>query len=327
VFVGRSKASGERVAVAVIGKERDGADVEHNMRRIEREVDITQRLQVQPETVRLLGTFEDAKNVYLVTEMCEGGTLEQFMKNHKKMAEHDAALVVMEVLHVLAECNRQKVCYADVKPANILLKRRYPDLQPSRLSNCQDAPPEVRVIDFGCSQFVLDGTKLEKRTGTPLFLPPEMFMRHWGPEADLWSLGMVTYLLLSGLMPFWGGSSSGIPPFMVMQEILGGDIKFDGAHWAGISGDAIDFVDKLLDRDFNTRMTAEQALQHPWLVKAEGREDQEECSLDWGLDGNEYAEYNMMGRNREGDAHAHHLGSSGAPSCDLSTSSQGEAVH
>lgn len=194
------------------------------------------------------------------------------LQNHNKMAEHDAALVVMEVLHVLAECNRQKVCYADVKPANILLKRRYPDLQPSRLSNCQvsvhrrmcmlctstscsialadcqtppahsvhagsqDAPPEVRVIDFGCSQFVLDGTKLEKRTGewscptlrrtcrqlqhqgrqhsrvqscrhspacrlcagTPLFLPPEMFMRHWGPEADLWSLGMVTYVLLSG---------------------------------------------------------------------------------------------------------------------------------
>lgn len=138
-------------------------------------------------------------------------------------------------------------------------------------------------------------------------------------------------------MPFWGGSSSGIPPFMVMQEILGGDIKFDGAHWAGISEDAIDFVDKLLDRDFNTRMTAEQvgagvqlvflfpqhtrmfeytslqlatdssglqcpsssavgdlacdlqALQHPWLVKAEGREDLEECSLAWGLDGEEYA--------------------------------------
>jgi serine/threonine protein kinase len=63
------------------------------------------------------------------------------LQNHNKMAEHDAALVVMEVLHVLAECNRQKVCYADVKPANILLKRRYPDLQPSRLSNCQVSVP------------------------------------------------------------------------------------------------------------------------------------------------------------------------------------------
>ncbi len=145
-------------------------------------------------------------------------------------------------------------------------------------------------------------------------------MRHWGPEADLWSLGMVAYLLLSGVlnrrrpsaisrrraahvpcvvhspieqesngpsltycqrhahvllcippeaslkpravcagrMPFWGGAASGIPPFMVMQEILGADIKFDGDAWAGISEDAVDFVDKLLDRDFNTRMTAEQ---------------------------------------------------------------------
>lgn len=59
-------------------------------------------------------------------------------------------------------------------------------------------------------------------------------------------------------MPFWGGAASGIPPFMVMQEILGADIKFDGDAWAGISEDAVDFVDKLLDRDFNTRMTAEQ---------------------------------------------------------------------
>lgn len=63
---------------------------------------------------------------------------------------------------------------------------------------------------------------------------------------------------LAGQMPFWGGAIGGVPPFMVMQEILGGDIKFDGDAWAGISEDAIDFVDKLLDRDFNTRMTAEQ---------------------------------------------------------------------
>jgi serine/threonine protein kinase len=63
--------------------------------------------------------------------------VEPFVQNHSRMAEHDAALVVMDVLHVLAECNRQKVCYADIKPANILLKRRYPDVQLSRLSNCQ----------------------------------------------------------------------------------------------------------------------------------------------------------------------------------------------
>lgn len=59
-------------------------------------------------------------------------------------------------------------------------------------------------------------------------------------------------------MPFWGGAIGGVPPFMVMQEILGGDIKFDGPHWQSLSSNAIDFVDRLLDRDFNSRMTAEQ---------------------------------------------------------------------
>ena len=67
----------------------------------------------------------------------------------------------------------------------------------------------------------------------------------------------------AGEMPFWGGAIGGVPPFMVMQEILGGDIKFDGTAWEGMSGDAIDFVDRLLDRDFNNRMTAEQVRAGP----------------------------------------------------------------
>lgn len=310
VFVGRDRQTGQRVAVQVISKQREGTSVEHNASRIEREVNITKRLQVRPEAIRLYGVFEDAKNVYFITEMCDGGTLEGYMQNHGKMPEADAAMLVMDVLHVLAECNTQRICYADVKPANILLKDRYPDVKSSR-SDCQEAPPTVRIIDFGCSQFVEDGSKLAKRTGTPLFLPPEMFMRHWGPEADLWSLGMVTYLLLSGKMPFWGGAMGGIPPFMVMQEILGGDIRFDGPEWAGVSEDAIDFVDRLLDRDFNSRMTAEQALQHAWMVSAmSSGDDLQECSLDW----DESGDYNVMqARTLSGK----HYGHSGQQMCTV----------
>ena len=73
-------------------------------------------------------------------------------------------------------------------------------------------------------------------------------------------------LPLVGVLPFWGGTSENVSPLMVMQEILGGDIRFDGAPWEGISSEAIDFVNRLLDRDYNTRLTAEQALQHPWIA-------------------------------------------------------------
>lgn len=63
-----------------------------------------------------------------------------------------------------------QVCYADIKPANLLLKGRYPDINAERSPTCPDAPPDIRVIDFGCSQLVEEGTKLEKRTGVPLFV-------------------------------------------------------------------------------------------------------------------------------------------------------------
>ena len=72
-------------------------------------------------------------------------------------------------------------------------------------------------------------------------------------------------LLLAGRMPFWGGAMGGVPPLMVMQEILSGDISFEGEQWDGISEDAIDFVTRLLDRDFNSRMTAEQVFSRSYL--------------------------------------------------------------
>ena len=70
----------------------------------------------------------------------------------------------------------------------------------------------------------------------------------------------------AGVLPFWGGTSDNVSPLMVMQEILGGDIRFDGPRWERISAEAADFVNRLLDRDYNTRLTAEQALQHPWIA-------------------------------------------------------------
>lgn len=302
------RSSNTRVAVSVLAKERAGVTVEHNLQMIQQEIDITRSMQGVPGVIRMHGVYEDDKNVYIVTELCQGGDLEQYLRVHGAMAEGDAVVVLHDILHVLAECNRQKVCYADVKPANFLLKSRLPAAAPSG-GACTPMPPDIRVIDFGCAQHVVDGAKLAKRTGTPLFLPPEMFMRHWGPEADLWSAGMVAYQLLSGKLPFWGGSSEHVSPLMVMQEILGGDISFAGEEWAGVSAEAVDFVSRLLDRDYTSRMTAEQALQHPWVagMLCSGHA---ECSLDW----EEEPEYNMM-RTPQSPGRGRAIGKDGVQYC------------
>ncbi|KAK9842514.1 hypothetical protein WJX81_003789 [Elliptochloris bilobata] len=257
------RASGDdEYAVKVIPKKRDGVDSSRIQMRIREEVDTLQRLQTRPETIRLRGVYEDADNVYIVTEMCMGGDLEQLLEARGTLSEADAARVAHDVLQVLQECHSQGILYADIKPSNFLLKE--PAGSQPQL--------EIRVVDFGCSQRIQASAKLHKRTGTPLYMAPELFMRYYGVESDMWALGMLLYQLLSGTLPFWeeGESQS---PFTVMTAILAGEVTFDGPAWQAISPHGKDLVRRLLDRDYNSRLSATDALAHPWIAEQCGEDD------------------------------------------------------
>ena len=183
-------------------------------------------------------------------------------------------MVLNSIASVLSECHRQHICYADVKPANFLLKHVYPDPRVLVDCGCMQRNIELKIADFGCSQHVNKGVKLKKTTGTPLYMAPELFMRHWGIESDMWALGMLLYQLLAGKMPFWSGNQAR-DPLSVMSAILSGDISFEGEEWKGISAEAVDLCRAMLDRDYNTRITAAQTLAHPWLQ--EHCQSEEEC--------------------------------------------------
>lgn len=191
------------------------------------------------------------------------------------LTEQEAARVTHNIVSVLAECHRQHICYADVKPANFLLKHQYPDPRVLVDPSCIQRNIELKVADFGCSQHVNRGVKLKKTAGTPLYMAPELFMRHWGIESDMWALGMLLYQMLAGQMPFWSTGEQMRDPLAVMSAILSGDVDFTGDAWVGISSEAVDLCKSLLDRDYNTRITAAQTLAHPWLQEHCGSE--EEC--------------------------------------------------
>ena len=186
------------------------------------------------------------------------------MQGQGALTEQEAARVTHSIASVLSECHRQHICYADVKPANFLLKYVYPDPRVLVDCSCVQRNIELRIADFGCSQHVNTGIKLAKTAGTPLYMAPELFMRHWGIESDIWALGMLLYQLLAGKMPFWEGKQAR-DPLSVMSAILSGEISFDGEAWAAISPEAIDLCRSMLDRDYNTRITAAQTLAHSWL--------------------------------------------------------------
>lgn len=127
----------------------------------------------------------------------------------------------------------------------------------------------LKAIDFGCSQVVLpDRGGLTKRTGTPVFMAPEVFAKFYAMPADMWSLGMLTYLLLTGRFPFWPTLTECRASKVeeVMQKVCDAPILYEGSVWEECTPQCRLFVSQLLERDVHKRLTAEQALEHEWFA-------------------------------------------------------------
>lgn len=124
----------------------------------------------------------------------------------------------------------------------------------------KDENTGLKVIDFGLSDFVKPDERLNDVVGSAYYVAPEVLYRSYSFEADMWSIGVIAYILLCGGRPFWARTESGI-----FRSVLRADPNFDDSPWPTISAEAKDFVKRLLNKDHRKRMTAAQALTHPWL--------------------------------------------------------------
>ncbi|KAL6123026.1 hypothetical protein ACLB2K_075549 [Fragaria x ananassa] len=201
---------------------------------VRREVKILKALSGHKNLVKFYDAFEDANNVYIVME---GG----------RYTEDDAKVIVVQILSVVAYCHLQGVVHRDLKPENFLFATKE-----------EDSP--MRVIDFGLSDFIRPDQRLNDIVGSAYYVAPEVLHRSYSVEADMWSIGVITYILLCGSRPFWARTESGI-----FRSVLRADPNFDDTPWPTVSPEAKDFVKRLLNKDHRKRMTAAQALTHPWL--------------------------------------------------------------
>ncbi|MBA0596659.1 hypothetical protein Gorai_013469, partial [Gossypium raimondii] len=140
----------------------------------------------------------------------------------------------------------------DLKPENFLF-----------VNEQEDSP--LQAIDFGLSIFfkpgpIISGEVLSDVVGSPYYVAPEVLQKHYGPEADVWSAGVIVYILLSGVPPFWGETEQEI-----FEEVLHGELDFTSDPWPNISESAKDLVKKMLVRDAKKRITAHEVLRHPWV--------------------------------------------------------------
>ncbi|XP_024977787.1 calcium-dependent protein kinase 28-like [Cynara cardunculus var. scolymus] len=246
-YVATDKANGDRVAVKKIDKNKMILPIA--VEDVKREVRILQALSGHENVVQFHNAFEDDSYVYIAMELCEGGELLDriLSKKDSRYTEKDAAIVVRQMLKVAAQCHLHGLVHRDMKPENFLFKSPKED-------------SHLKATDFGLSDFIRPGKKFTDIVGSAYYVAPEVLKRKSGPESDVWSIGVITYILLCGRRPFWDKTEDGI-----FKEVLRNKPDFRRKPWPNISTSARDFVKKLLVKDPRARLTAAQALSHPWV--------------------------------------------------------------
>ncbi|CAI7867146.1 unnamed protein product [Closterium sp. NIES-53] len=243
-----SKANGEQVAVKSIPKRKlkTAVDIED----VRREVAIMHHLPPHPNIVGLKGVFEDRHAVHIVQELCEGGELFERIIARGHYSERAAAVITRTIVEVVQVCHKHGVMHRDLKPENFLFA-----------NNQEDAA--LRAIDFGLSIMFKPGETLSEIVGSPYYMAPEVLRKNYGPLADVWSAGVILYILLCGVPPFWAETEQGVAQAVLRSQV---DLKRD--PWPKVSDGAKHLVMLMLQPDTSKRPTAQQVLQHPWLRDA-----------------------------------------------------------
>ncbi|GMI63751.1 calmodulin-domain protein kinase 9 [Hibiscus trionum] len=238
-------STGKRYACKTISKRK--LITKHDKEDMRREVQIMQHLSGQPNIVEFKGAYEDKQSVHLVMELCAGGELFDRIIARGHYSERAAASICRAVVNVVHACHFMGVMHRDLKPENFLLSSK-------------DENALLKATDFGLSVFIEEGKVYRDIVGSAYYVAPEVLRRKYGKEIDIWSAGVILYILLSGVPPFWAETEKGI-----FDAILEGEIDFKSQPWPSISDSAKDLVRKMLTQDPKQRITSTQVLEHPWL--------------------------------------------------------------
>jgi len=224
---------------------------------LRREIFLLQAMK-HASIIQLRDVYEDAEYVHLVTDLCTGGEL--FDKIAEKASsdpenqttncfeEGESARILFQILTAVSYMHKAGVVHRDIKPENILFETK-------------DADSPVKIIDLGLARqhSSLEGP-METAVGTHYYIAPEVLRRCYDKSCDLWSVGIIAYIMLCGYPPFNGRNN-----LETHKSILRGQYRFSSNDWRGTSSEARHFIRRLIQMDTGRRMTVEQAFNHPFL--------------------------------------------------------------
>jgi len=199
-----------------------------------------------PSIIKLHGFFEDPVDYYIVTELMQGGELFDRIVAKDFYSEAAAQVVVRTLAECLKYLHNRDIVHRDLKPENILLKDKTDDAA-------------IKIADFGFARYVKEGCKTA--CGTPGYVAPEIITgKIYGKGVDVWSLGIIIYILLCGYPPFYHKNQAQL--FRLIREAK---FEFDSPYWDNISDTAKNLVKGCLTVDIDKRLTIDKVLSHPWV--------------------------------------------------------------
>ncbi|KAK7278761.1 hypothetical protein RJT34_23797 [Clitoria ternatea] len=244
-FLCVEKATGKEYACKSILKRKLLTD--EDVEDVRREIQIMHHLAGSVDVISIKEAFEDNVAVHVVMELCAGGELFDRIVERGHYTEKKAAGLARTIVGVIESCHSLGVMHRDLKPENFLF-----------VNQKEESP--LKAIDFGLSAFFKPGEIFSDVVGSPYYVAPEVLRKRYGPEADVWSAGVIIYILLCGVPPFWGESEQEI-----FEAILHNDLDFSSDPWPSISESAKDLVKKMLVRDPSKRISAHEVLRNPWI--------------------------------------------------------------
>ena len=246
VYKVRHKLSNQYRAMKTIKCKSSSKDA---LQMIQKEINILKSLD-HPNIIKVYEFFKTDRYIYIINELCTGGELFDKIVEVKYFSEAVACNIMRQLLSAVAYCHEKGVIHRDLKPENILIEK-------SEEKNKDFF--HIKIIDFGTCE-ILQKTKLTEQIGTSFYIAPEILKNGYNEKCDLWSCGVILYILLCGSPPFYGKNEKEI-----FSKVIFGNYSFNQKIWTKISKEAKNLVEKLLEVNPSKRLSAKEALNHKWF--------------------------------------------------------------
>ncbi|CAD8042862.1 unnamed protein product [Paramecium primaurelia] len=211
------------------------------------EINVYKQLD-HPHILKLYEFYQDEKNYYIIIELCTGGELFDKIIEKGSFSEKEASYIMKQIMSAILYAHNQNIVHRDLKPENVLL-----DITSQGNYN-------VKVVDWGTAKIFSPNQQINEKFGTLYYMAPEVLRRNYNEKCDIWSCGVILYILLSGTPPFNGRTDAEI-----QKSILNGKYSLEGEVWDIVSQQAKDLVTKMLQYDVQKRINAKQVLEHNWF--------------------------------------------------------------